>query len=158
MIAKRPPSAAPVRKGHAELLPLEARSVDAAMAISTLHHWSDVRTGLRGLRRVARSRVVILIWDTSFAGSFWLTNSNIPELECWTLAHVPSLAEIAQELGPVTRHPLPVPRDCTDGFLRAFWARPEVYLDLGVRRNISQFNLVPRAHDQPGAGPAPRRP
>ena len=143
MIAKRPPYAAPVRQGHAESLPLETGSVDAAMAISTLHHWSDVHAGLRELRRVSRSRVVILIWDMSFAGSFWLTNTYIPELEDWTLAHVPSLPEIEHELGPLTRQPLPVPRDCSDGFLRAFWARPEAYLDPSVRRNISQFNLVP---------------
>jgi SAM-dependent methyltransferase len=142
MIARRPPSAAPVRQGHAESLPLETGSVDAAMAISTLHHWSDVRAGLRELRRVVRSRVVILVWDTSYEGSFWLTNTYIPELERWTLAHVPSLAEIEQELGPLTRRPIPIPRDCSDGFLRAFWARPEAYLDVGVRRNISQFNLV----------------
>jgi ubiquinone/menaquinone biosynthesis C-methylase UbiE len=124
MIAKRPSSAAPVRQGHAESLPLDDRSVDAAMAISTVHHWSDVPAGLRELRRVARRRVVILIWDKRFAGSFWLTNTYIPELEDWTLAHVPSLAEIEQELGPLTVHPLAVPRDCSDGFLRAFWASP----------------------------------
>ena len=143
MIAKRPPSAALFRQGYAESLPLKTNSVDAAMAISTLHHWNDVRAGLRELRRVARSRVVILAWDKSFAGTFWLTNTYIPELERWTLANVPSLAEIEQELGPLTRQPLPVARDCSDGFLRAFWARPEAYLDISVYRNISQFNLVP---------------
>src|SRR4051794_19887027 len=42
MIEKRPPGAAPVVEGVAEALPLEDQSVDAAMAVSTLHHWRDV--------------------------------------------------------------------------------------------------------------------
>jgi SAM-dependent methyltransferase len=143
MIAKRSVAAAPVRRGYAEALPLDDASVDAAMAISTLHHWSDVSAGLRELRRVARRRIVILMWDTSFAGSFWLTTTYIPALEAWTIAHLPSVSEVELELGPLTRVPLLVPRDCSDGFLRAFWARPEAYLDPAVRRNISQFSLVP---------------
>ena len=35
--------------------------------------------------------------------------------------------------------PVALPRDCTDGFLSAFWARPEAYLDPRVRANMSPF-------------------
>ena len=142
MIAKRPPGAAAVVQGVAENLPLEDRSVDAAMAVWTIHHWSDARKGLAELRRVARQRVVILTWDKAFAGTFWLTRDYVPELEAWSTDSYPSLAEIEDELGPLERRPVPIPSDCQDGFLRAWWARPEAYLDQGVRRNISQFNLV----------------
>jgi hypothetical protein len=38
---------------------------------------------------------------------------------------------------------VPVPRDCTDGFFAAYWARPEAYLDPAVRAAISIFGLVP---------------
>jgi ubiquinone/menaquinone biosynthesis C-methylase UbiE len=85
---------------------------------------------------------VILTWDRAFAGSFWLTRDYVPELDAWTVAAVPSLGEISDELGPLERRAVPIPRDCEDGFLRAWWARPEAYLDEAVRRNISQFNLV----------------
>jgi SAM-dependent methyltransferase len=142
MIAKRPASAAPARLGYAESLPLADGSVDAAMAVFTIHHWSDVVAGLRELRRVARNRIVILTWDTSYAGSFWLTADYTPGIERWMLEHTPSLQQIEREIGPLTRVPLPVPHDCTDGFLRAWWARPEAYLDPRIRQNISQFNLV----------------
>ena len=34
---------------------------------------------------------------------------------------------------------MPVPSDCVDGFLGAFWARPTAYLDPAVRACISSF-------------------
>jgi SAM-dependent methyltransferase len=145
MIQKRPPDAAPATQGFAESLPLADDSVDASLAVFTIHHWDDARRGIRELLRVARQRVVILTWDKSYAGSFWLTRDYLPELEEWTVAHYPSLSEIEAELGVVHRRDVPIPRGCGDGFLRAFWARPEAYLDERVRRNISQFNLIDKA-------------
>ena len=41
--------------------------------------------------------------------------------------------------------PVPIPHDCRDGFLMAFWRRPHAYLDPAVRANISVFSLLPRA-------------
>ncbi|HSD79920.1 MAG TPA: SAM-dependent methyltransferase, partial [Solirubrobacteraceae bacterium] len=39
--------------------------------------------------------------------------------------------------------PVPIPHDCTDGFLHAYWRRPEAYLDPVVRANISVLALLP---------------
>ena len=142
MIAQRPPDAAPAVHGVAEALPLDDDSVDAALAVSTLHHWVDVRAGLRELRRVARKRIVVFTWDTGYAGTFWLTRDYLPEIDEWTVAQLPPLDMICAELGSVETRRLPIPRLCRDGFLRAFWGRPEAYLDPGVRSSISQFNLV----------------
>lgn len=142
MIERRPVGAAPVHQGTAEALPLEDSSVDAAMALFTIHHWRDVSKGLAELRRVARRRVVILTWDKAFAGAYWLTREYVPELEDWTVKHYPSIDEVEAGVGPLERRVLPIPRDCRDGFLRSFWARPERYLDEHVRKNISQFNLI----------------
>ena len=36
-----------------------------------------------------------------------------------------------------------IPSDCTDGFLAAYFARPEKYLDPAVRQSMSIFTLVP---------------
>ena len=33
----------------------------------------------------------------------------------------------------------PVPHDCTDGFLAAYWRRPAAYLDPRIRAAISSF-------------------
>lgn len=44
--------------------------------------------------------------------------------------------------GNVRIEPFPVPHDCLDGFGEAFWARPEAYLDPGIRAGISAFGLL----------------
>jgi hypothetical protein len=46
--------------------------------------------------------------------------------------------------------PLLVPRDCTDGFGEAFWARPEAYLDPQVRAGMSAFALLTPPETEPG--------
>lgn len=63
MIAQRPPGPARVVQASAEALPLEDKSVDAALAVQTIHHWRDLARGLSELRRVARKRVVIFMYD-----------------------------------------------------------------------------------------------
>ncbi len=42
-------------------------------------------------------------------------------------------------LGPVTVESVPIPYDCTDGFLYAYWQRPRAYLDPRVRAAMSSF-------------------
>ena len=37
---------------------------------------------------------------------------------------------------------VPVPHDCVDGFLAAYWRRPEAYLDPTVRAGMSGFALL----------------
>ena len=61
MIAQRPPGAAPAIQAAAEALPFEDGAFDAAMAVLTLHHWTDWRAGIEELRRVARRVVVLLL-------------------------------------------------------------------------------------------------
>jgi hypothetical protein len=38
--------------------------------------------------------------------------------------------------------PLLIPHDCRDGFLGAYWRRPEVYLDPVARRSMSSFAKI----------------
>lgn len=51
MIQQRPGEAAPCLQGSAEALPLATASVDAAMAILTIHHWRDVERGVSEMAR-----------------------------------------------------------------------------------------------------------
>jgi SAM-dependent methyltransferase len=37
---------------------------------------------------------------------------------------------------------VPIPHDCRDGFLHAYWRRPRAYLDPQVRAGISVFRLM----------------
>lgn len=141
MIDQRPAGAAPCLRGVAESLPFEDGSFDAAMAILTIHHWSDWRLGLREMRRVARGRLVVLTFDAE-AGDFWLTRDYLPELAALDRQIMPRLCEIAAELGPGACNPVLVPHDCQDGFLGAYWRRPEVYLDPLARRSMSSFARI----------------
>lgn len=143
MIAQRPPRAAKAVQGRAEALPFADRSFDAVMAILTLHHWVDRDRGLAECARVARQRVVLLTWD-AWADAFWLSRDYIPAFAEYDRRTFPRMEEYARLLGPAARVeilPVPVPRDCVDGFLCAYWARPEAYLDPGVQAGISAFAL-----------------
>jgi SAM-dependent methyltransferase len=142
MIAQRPPGSAPAIVCSAEVLPLADKTVDAAMAIMTLHHWPDWRSGLAEMRRVARTRIVLFTWDKD-ADGFWLTRDYLDWLVRWDAGRFPSMAELVAELPGATVSAVPVPRDCADGFLAAFFARPERYLDPAVRATMSVFALAP---------------
>lgn len=137
MIQQRGPAAAPVVQGVAEDLPFGDGAFDAAMAVLTVHHWSDKKKGLKELRRVSRGSVVLLTFDTSHGG-FWLTD-YIPELVALDEKQMPRMTDYEAWLGPVEITPVPIPHDCTDGFLCAYWRRPEAYLDPRIRKAISSF-------------------
>lgn len=138
MVRQRPPRAAPAVRASAERLPFRDAAFDAAMAVLTIHHWPDWRTGLREMRRVARRRVAILAFDVDHPG-FWLVRDYFPEIQAIDRETMPRLAEIERVLGPCEVRPVPVPADCSDGFLGAYWRRPERYLDAGARGAISAF-------------------
>jgi SAM-dependent methyltransferase len=140
MIAQRPPGAAAAVQGSAEHLPFADHSFDAVMAILTIHHWSDKARGLRELRRVARQRVVILTYDPAFRGQ-WQTR-YWPGLIGLDDGVMPPLAFFGEHLGPVDIAPVMVPHDCTDGFLYAYWRRPQAYLDPRIRKGSSGFWLI----------------
>lgn len=141
MIVQRPVGAAPCVQASAEALPFEDGSFVAAMAVLTIHHWTDWRAGLREMRRVARRRVVLLTFDTD-AANFWLMRDYLTQLKELDRKTMPALGEMAKELGPFRSIPVPVPHDCVDGFLCAYWRRPEVYLDPIARRSISSFAKI----------------
>lgn len=140
MIRQRLADAAPCVQGHAEALPFADDSFDAAMAVLTVHHWSDQTRGLAEMRRVARGPVVILTYDPAFRG-FWLAD-YLPELVALDEAQMPPLALYEEALGPVGVTPVPIPYDCSDGFLCAYWRRPQAYLDARVRAAMSSFHAL----------------
>ncbi|GAA0464552.1 hypothetical protein GCM10009096_01300 [Parasphingorhabdus litoris] len=137
MIGQRPAGAAKAYQGVAENLPFDDRQFDAAMAVLTVHHWSDLRAGLREMRRVARRRAVILTFDPD-AAYFWLAD-YIPDIITLDQPIMPKLDAFDEAFGQVTVEAVPIPHDCTDGFLGAYWQRPRAYLDPAVRSAISTF-------------------
>jgi len=138
MIAQRPPGAARVVRATAEALPFADGEFDAAMAVLSDHHWSDRAAGLRELRRVARRRAVLFQWDTRALRDSWLVRDYLP-----FEADGPDIEAIGALLGATRIEPVPIPYDCRDGFLHAYWRRPHAYLDPEVRAGISVFHLLP---------------
>jgi SAM-dependent methyltransferase len=136
MIAQRPPHAAPAVQASAEELPFADDSFDAAMAVLTLHHWTDWRAGCAELKRAARERAVVFSWDPTFRGRMWLSAEYFETLSWQDAADFPSLHDQAAALD-ADIEVVPVPWDCRDGFFSAFWRRPEAYLDPAVRAGIS---------------------
>ena len=145
MIRQRRPHAAPVVQAVAARLPFADGAFEAGLAVLTVHHWPDPVAGLRELRRVVRGRIVILTFDPGARP--WLTD-YLPELAALDEAQMPALKTYAAALGPVRLEPLTTPHDCADGFLYAFWRRPEAYLDPRIRSGSSSFRAL--ANPQPG--------
>ena len=137
MLRQRAASAAPAIQGSAEDLPFDDISFDASMAVLTVHHWADKAKGLQEMRRVARDRVVILTFDPSHRGG-WLVD-YFPELVVLDEAIMPRMTDYEKWLGAVEISAVPVPHDCSDGFLYAYWRRPAAYLDPRIRAAMSSF-------------------
>jgi SAM-dependent methyltransferase len=140
MARQRDPALAPAVLGVAESLPLADGCADAAMAMLTVHHWTDAGRGLGELRRVARRRVVLLTIDVEVEADMWLLRDYLPEVVARDRTEFPAIDRLVAELGARTQVlTVPVPADCLDGFLLAFWSRPEAVLDPGARAATSGF-------------------
>lgn len=124
------PAARPATDAPAEDLPLPDGAVDAAMAVLTIHHWTDPRQGVREMRRVSRGPVAILTYDMPLAVErLWIVRDYLPEIGALDLGRFPPVGDIAAWLGGAALEVVPCPNDCADGFLGAYWGRPEAYLD-----------------------------
>jgi SAM-dependent methyltransferase len=141
MLRQRRAGSAPAVQASATSLPFRDGIFAAALAILTVHHWPDRTRGLEELVRVSRDRIVIVTWDPATAG-FWLVDDYFPEIGVIDRQICPSIEEFRRVLDRVEVHPLPIPHDCVDGFLGAYWRRPHAYLDAGVRSAISTFSKL----------------
>ena len=86
--------------------------------------------------------MVILTWDPD-AWAFWLTDDYFPGIVALDRERTPALSELERALGPLQVEHVGIPHDCSDGFLAAYWRRPEAYLDAAMRNPISSFRDLP---------------
>ena len=91
------------------------------------------------MAKIRKGIGVILTWEPPTT-AFWLTTDYLPHF-----------MEVDRKLFPPWFHenadtsyvrPIPIPHDCTDGFLCAYWQRPEFYLNPGACRAISTLSTV----------------
>jgi SAM-dependent methyltransferase len=142
MLRKRPPGSAPCVLGEAEKLPFKNSTFDCAMALLTIHHWSDWKNGISEALRVSRSHVVILTWDPNHEG-FWLTQDYLQDIAKADSEKFPSMAALESMFRDILVESIMIPSDCTDGFMGAYWQRPDAYLDHSKRASISSLALNP---------------
>ena len=147
MAAQRPPELPPAIWATAGQLPLRDHSVDAAMAILTIHHWDAEReAGVRELRRVATGPVAILTYVPEVSNEMWLVKDYLPEVGELDRQIFPDTEQLAGWLGGSVRvETLPVHRDSPDWMFGSFWAHPERVLDRDARNATSGFARTPEA-------------
>ncbi len=142
MAAQRIPGLGPVIRAVAGALPLDNGTVDASMAMVTVHQWPDWAAGLSEMRRVTTGPVVVLTFDPEELGRLWLAE-YLPELLTVEAARYPPIPALVAALGPrTTVIPVAVPLDCVDGFTEAFYGRPEAFLDPAVRTAQSAWSFL----------------
>jgi SAM-dependent methyltransferase len=141
MRAQRPSDAAPCLDAAAEDLPLADGSVDVAMALYTDFHWRDRARGIAEMMRVSRHGIVVLTVDRTVAEDYWLTRDYLPAAND-LFAELDALTALPP--GPPQQvMPVPIPADCRDGFIHAFWKRPEAFLDPQVPATMAAFARLP---------------
>jgi SAM-dependent methyltransferase len=147
MIGQRAVGSPPVVRAGAEHLPFDDDTFEVALALMTVHHWSDLQAGLGELGRVA-SRQVIFTFDPARHDALWVFNEYVPA--ALGLADAAPLDAVVETLGAQHVEVVAVPADCTDGFASAYWRRPEQYLSPTVRASISAFARLDDALVKPG--------
>lgn len=141
MIMQRDSSPHDVIQANAESLPFDDKSFTHAMTVLSMHHWENRDLAFKEINRVTSEKFVALTWDPK-SDPFWLTRDYFPEIYQIDLASFPSLDEMSLYFDDVMIQPLQIPHDCIDGFLAAFWKRPDAYLNEKIRQSISSFSKI----------------
>ncbi|HWC86893.1 MAG TPA: methyltransferase domain-containing protein [Solirubrobacteraceae bacterium] len=136
MRSGRPAGSAPCLAAEAEALPLADGCMEVAMAVYSDMHWRDRSQGIAEMVRVSTRRVVVLTVDREASGRYWLTRDYFRGADdvFAPLSRVTSLLP-----GPCRVTSVPIPHDCSDGFVHAFWRRPQALLGPQVRATMSVF-------------------
>jgi ubiquinone/menaquinone biosynthesis C-methylase UbiE len=133
--------------GYAEAIPLPDRSVDAAICILALHHFSDLEAALREMHRVVKEgAIAFFTFDSKAKQDFWLDDYfpflwEYDESSFFPLDYIISFIQTTFKR-KVDIYSFPLPPDLTDLFLAAGWQRPEIYLNFEIRAGMSAFALA----------------
>ena len=150
MIRQRAAHRAPVVRGVAEALPFADGAFDVAMAVLTMHHWTDAVAGIRELARVA-ARQVVFFFEPLQTHGFWALE-YFPAARALPTEQDPPGERLLRELLDVIEvREVLVPRDCVDGFGVSFWARPDAYADPEVQAGMSWLAMLTDGQRRDGA-------
>lgn len=133
------------RQGKAEAIPLAEASVDRAVAVLTLHHWTDLTSGFQEVYRVLKpgGKWVILAATPHQTAKYWVTH-YFPKMIQKSVEQLPSMDQITQAFSAagfeqIELETYEVHDELEDLFLYAGKNRPWLYFDPKVRQGISSF-------------------
>ena len=159
----------PAINASANKLPFDSNSFDTVMAIMTIHHWSNLQTSLKELLRVSKKNIIILTCDpdalhnldwftTYFPDNVEIERKRFPPInEICSILRSGSTSDegsssdtddensnptIKKNKGNIEVINVPVPVNCTDGFVEAYYGRPEAFLDKNVRAAQSSWGFI----------------
>ena len=128
----------------AENITLPNNSVDAAIVVLAMHHFSNLDMAIAEINRIVDGgNIVIFAFEQDKISDFWLTD-YFPYFIQDTSQTFPATKIIAEKLVEITGRnveviPFFLPRDLSDMFAAAGWCKPEIYLHKNVRNGISSF-------------------
>lgn len=134
-------------EGYVESLPLSNQAVDAATVVLAVHHFPDYRQALNEIHRiVGDGQIVFFTYNPEMIHSFWLTE-YFPEFVKDVESTFLPISKLIEEIKSIKNSavnitPFPLPNDLSDSFAAVGWARPELYLDSGIRSGISSFSKI----------------
>lgn len=136
------------RVGRAEKINLEDESVNGAIAVLTVHHWSDLWKSFAEISRVLKpdSKIVIFTSTPVQMKGYWL-NHYFPKMLNDSIVQMPSLEQIEEamikaELLVTGTEIYAVTPDLKDLFLFSGKHHPALYLQPEVRWGISSFSSL----------------
>ena len=133
--------------GSAEAIPLPDNSVDAAICILSLHHFTDLEAALLEIHRVVKTgAIAFFTFDSQARKDFWLDDYfpflwEYDECSFFPLEYIVSFIQTNFKK-TADIYPFPLPPDLTDLFLAAGWRRPKIYLNPEIRASMSAFALT----------------
>lgn len=136
------------RLGHAEQTDLEDEFVNGAIAVLTIHHWTDLCKGFAEMFRVLKpnSRIVIFTSTPVQMQNYWL-NYYFPKMLKTSISQMPSLEMTEEALAKAGfiltgRETYSIKPDLEDLFLFSGKHNPGLYLRQEVRQGISSFSSL----------------
>jgi len=132
---------------NAESIPLPDAFFDGAVAILTIHHWTDILKGLQEVNRVLKkgSKLVFFSYTPEQMRGYWLYHyfPRMIERSLQTIPDAVTMEKLLHDSGfkLLQTEKYFVREDLQDHFLYSNKHSPERYLSAEIRNNISSFSI-----------------
>lgn len=129
----------------AEKIDLPDSSIDSAIAINSIHHFSDINKSVKEIFRIIKhGKFAIFTFDPSVSKNLWLFDywPELLEVEIRNYIPINELKENLEETfhSNAIAYKYDLPFDFSDLFSAALWQRPSLLLDPKIFKAMSLFS------------------